>query len=246
MNDKPERSDDVPHRQTPSVRRVYDGLLAHISAGDFPPGIKLPSEHEMATRFQVSRPIVRQALDHLRDEGLIQSRRGSGSYVALRPDGEVRSLGYAPVETVADIQRCYEFRLTIEPSHAYWAALRRDQQALDGIATALDAMRHATSLQRHRDDADFAFHLAIAAASNNHYYRSSMLALKDHIAVGMKFHGVSVVTVPAGLEGVLEEHTAIYEAIRLRDPDLARDLMQRHLDGSHARLFEGKTLDLSL
>ena len=231
---------------TPLVQRVYQGLLAQISAGDYQPEQRLPGEHELAEQFLVSRPVVRDALSRLRDEGLIYSRRGAGSFVKARP-GESRALvGYAPVETIADIQRCYEFRLSIEPDHAYYAALRWNKRALDAIASALDLMQAATRAHHHREDADFAFHCAIAEAANNHYYLSSLQALKDHIAVGMKFHGTSLLGPQGGLAGVLDEHRSIFEAIRNRDADKARMAMRRHLEGSRDRVFEGKMLDLAL
>ena len=232
--------------KTPLVLRVYQGLLAQISAGEYQPDEKLPGEYELAEQFLVSRPVVRDALSRLRDEGLIYSRRGAGSFVKARP-GESRALvGYAPVETIADIQRCYEFRLSIEPDHAYFAALRWNKPALDAIASALDLMEAATRAHRHREDADFAFHCAIAEAANNHYYLSSIQALKDHIAVGMKFHGASLLGPQGGLAGVLDEHRSIFEAIRSRDADGARMAMRRHLEGSRDRVFEGRMLDLSL
>jgi GntR family transcriptional repressor for pyruvate dehydrogenase complex len=59
----------------------------------------------------VSRPILRTALARLKTEGMIVSRQGAGSFVR---DRATTTLGFSPVETIADIQRCYEFRLTIE------------------------------------------------------------------------------------------------------------------------------------
>jgi DNA-binding FadR family transcriptional regulator len=233
--------------KTPLVLRVYQGLLAQISAGEYQPDEKLPGEYELADQFLVSRPVVRDALSRLRDEGLIYSRRGAGSFVKERPEENRTTLvGYAPVETIADIQRCYEFRLSIEPDHAYYAALRWNKPALDAIASALDLMQAATRAHRHREDVDFAFHCAIAEAANNHYYLSSVQALKDHIAIGMKFHGASLLGPQGGLAGVLEEHRSIFDAIRSRDADRARAAMRRHLEGSRDRVFEGRMLDLSL
>jgi DNA-binding FadR family transcriptional regulator len=229
----------------PLVQRVYQMLLTKISNGDYQPDEKLPGELELASAFLVSRPVIRDALKRLRDEGLIYSRQGAGSFVKVRVE-EARAIGYAPVETIADIQRCYEFRLTIEPDHAYYAALRWNEPALAVIGTALELMRDATKAHRHREDADYAFHCAIAQATNNHYYISSMQALKDHIAVGMKFHGVSLMGPHSGLAGVFSEHQSIYEAIRRRDAQTARNVMRQHLEGSRDRIFEGRTLDLSL
>ncbi len=231
--------------RSPLVRKVYQRLLTQITAGDYRQNQRLPGEHELAAQFLVSRPVVREALSYLREEGLIYSRQGAGSFVSAR-GRESGVLSYAPVDTIADIQRCYDFRLTIEPDYAYYAALRRNDAALKSIAAALDLLRDATQGHYHRADADFAFHVAIAEASNNHYYLSSMLALKDQIGVVMKFHGAALIGPQHQLAGVLTEHEEIYAAIVARDGERARTLMRQHLEGSRDRVFEGKGLDLSL
>jgi GntR family transcriptional regulator, transcriptional repressor for pyruvate dehydrogenase complex len=223
---------------------VYHGLLAEIAGGSYSENQKLPSENELAARYKVSRPVVRAALERLRQENVIVSRQGAGSFV--RGQGRAPALGYAPVESIADIQRCYEFRLTIEPEAARYAALRRNAAALSRIGVALDLMNTATRQQQHRDDADFAFHVAIAEAANNHYYGASLQALQSHIAVGMKIHGLALLGPNSGLQGVFDEHRAIFAAIRDGDAETARDRMHRHICSSRDRLFEGRLLDLSL
>ncbi|MNE34926.1 FCD domain protein [compost metagenome] len=72
-----------------------------------------------------------------------------------------------------------------------------------------------------------------------------MEALKDHIAIGMQFHGLSLKNSASGLRHVFDEHAAIYEAIRTRDSELARKLMRQHLRGSRDRLFEGRKPELA-
>jgi GntR family transcriptional regulator, transcriptional repressor for pyruvate dehydrogenase complex len=243
-----EPAEGIAATSGPLAKTVHQALRASIVSGQYALDAKLPGEHELAAQFSVSRPIVRDALRLLREEGLVRSRRGAGSFVAARPRAaELRpSPSFAPVETIADIQRCYDFRLTLEPDQAYWAAVRWNAAALEEIAAALDLMRDATIAHLHREDADFAFHSAIAKATNNHYYHSTMAALKDNIFVGMKFHGYSLTLADRGLEKVLGEHGAILDAIRARDADRARDLMRSHLEGSRDRVFEGRLLDLKL
>ncbi|ODT66450.1 MAG: GntR family transcriptional regulator [Pelagibacterium sp. SCN 63-23] len=236
--------DDEPRHRTLFADRVYQLLEARISNGEYGPDQKLPSEKELSDQFDVSRPIVREALERLRQEGMIYSRQGAGSFVRLR--SEPRALGFPPVETIADIQRCYEFRLTIEPEAAFYAAKRRNEAAIERIGKVVDLLSSATDQQRHREDADFAFHLAVADASNNHYYSSAMQALRSHIAVGMKLHGLALMGPGRGLENVLDEHRCIYECIRGGDAEAARKHMRDHLEGSRNRLFEDRVLDLSL
>ena len=221
---------------------VFERLHRAISMGEYGEEERLPSENTLAGKFEVSRPVVRDALQRLREQGMIYSRQGSGSYV--RAAGPKKSLAFQPLETIADLQRCYEFRLTIEPVAAALAAERRGAEDLAEIAAALQLMRDATERSSHREDADFGFHLAIAAAANNQYFETAMRALKDHIAIGMKFHGLSLKAVRGGLDHVFHEHTAIFEAIRDRDPPAARAAMAGHVTGSRDRLFERRLLDL--
>lgn len=221
---------------------VFERIAHAIKSGSYAAEERLPAEHDLAAEFQVSRPIVREALKKLREQGLIYSRQGAGSFV--RQGGLREPLGFGSVESITDLHRCYEFRITIEPEAAASAAERHDRQSLALIADALDQMRAATARQRHREDADFAFHLAIAKASDNQYFARAMEALRDHIAVGMQFHGLSLKATPGGLAGVFEEHKAIHDAIRDRQPDIARMLMRQHLIGSRERLFEGRRASL--
>jgi GntR family transcriptional repressor for pyruvate dehydrogenase complex len=231
-------------RQRPGLAdRVYHLLYSRISNGDYPANQKLPPEKTLADEFGVSRPVLRVALERLREQGLVHSRQGAGSYVR-----EVRTvpLGFARVETIADIQRCYEFRICIETSAARLAAGRRNDGALEEIGTALSLMEGATDSLTHREDADFAFHLAVAKAANNQYFEASMRALREHIYVGMKLHGQSLMTDGAkGLKEVFGEHSAIFAAIRDGDGDSAERLMRGHLTHSRDRLFGGALIDLS-
>ena len=118
------------------------------------------------------------------------------------------------------------------------AAVRRSPEALQKIKSALNQLRDATNRQAHRADADFMFHLSIAQASSNPYFATAMQALEEHIAVGMRFHGLSLRTTRDGLQHVFVEHTAVYDAIAHGDADAARQLMRTHLTGSRDRLFE--------
>ena len=224
--------------------RVYHSLYSWITNGEYAPNSKLPPENILATDLEVSRPVLRTALEKLREEGMIYSRQGAGSYVRAAKHAP---LGFAKVETLADIQRCYEFRLTIEPEAASLAATRHNEAILREIEHALDLLKVATGSNQHREDADFAFHLAITRAANNHYLEASMRALREHINVGMKLHGQSLMSDGLKrLEEVLEEHSAIYRAIRDGRAEEARTLMYRHIEHSRDRLFGGSLLSLKM
>jgi len=215
---------------------VFERMLRAIKSGAYNSDERLPTEHELAAEFEVSRPVIREALKRLRDQGLIYSRRGAGSFV--RSVGLRQPLGFGQLENVADLLNCYEFRLTLEPAAAAAAATRHDADSLKAIRQALELLRDATNRQSHREDADFQFHLAIARAAQNTYFSTAMEALKDHIAVGMKFHGASIRREATGLTRVFAEHEAIAKAIADGQEDDARRLMFEHLQESRGRLFQ--------
>ncbi|WP_425098707.1 FadR/GntR family transcriptional regulator [Tropicibacter sp. S64] len=217
---------------------VFDRMFRAIKSGAYAEGERLPTEHDLAAEFQVSRPVIREALKRLRDQDLVYSRRGAGSFV--RNTGLKEPLGFSAVESITDLLRCYEFRITLESEAARAAAERHTPRSLAPIEAALNQMRDATARQKHREDADFAFHLGVARASENQYFATAMEALKDHIAVGMQFHGQALKTSTDGLAEVYAEHRAIFDAIRNGRAAEARDLMHAHLRGSRDRLFDGR------
>nr|CAD6628399.1 FadR family transcriptional regulator [Rhizobium sp. TCK] len=241
-------SDEEERGQKPKgkpalAERIYHMLYARISNGDYPTNSKLPPELNLSEEFGVSRPVLRTALERLRSEGLVYSRQGAGSYVRA-PNGQ--ALGFAKVETIADIQRCYEFRINLETEAASLAAARRSDDNLHAMEKALRLMDAATLSHQHREDADFSFHLAVTAGARNHYFEASMRALREHIAVGMKMHGKSLMSDgPKSLEDVFKEHRSIFNAIKDRDSEAAGKLMRDHLIHSRDRLFGGAMLDLS-
>ncbi|SFC91830.1 FadR/GntR family transcriptional regulator [Tropicimonas isoalkanivorans] len=235
---------DQTKKRTTLADRVYHMIYTRIVNGDYPPNQKLPSEAVLSEEFDVSRPVLRAALERLRQENMVYSRQGAGSFVRAH---QAMPVGFARVETLADIQRCYEFRLTLETEAVALAAVRRNAAVLEEIEVALDLLRDATKSQQHREDADFTFHHGIAKASNNQYFETALRALREHINVGMTLHGTALITEgPVGLNAVLDEHTAIFDAIRLQQPEEARKLMHGHLVNSRDRLFGGGLMDLRM
>src|SRR4051794_499746 len=64
------------------VDRVFGQLMERIRAGNYPPDSRLPGEHELASLLGVSRPIVRDALARLREQGIVYARQGAGTFVS--------------------------------------------------------------------------------------------------------------------------------------------------------------------
>jgi len=234
--------EDVPGTSSPlSAKRsalIYESILKLIISGDFPENSRLPSEAELAQRFGASRPVVREALKHLRDDGLVVSRRGSGSYVTHRPDHAV--LRFGPVGSIADIQRCFEFRVDVEGGAAARAATRWERDDLAAIKRAYEELDACIREGRLGVDADAELHLAIARATHNSYHVTTQDLLMSHIKVGMSVtRSLSLLRPSARLALVQKEHAAIVTAIEQRDANAARLAMEAHIENARRRMFEG-------
>ncbi|MGV6872280.1 FadR/GntR family transcriptional regulator [Pseudochelatococcus sp. B33] len=240
-----EKASSVPARQGVDLSdHVYHKLFSKISSGEFAQHERLPSENEMADEYGVSRPVVRTALKRLRNDGLIYSRQGSGSYVQVSSHEPV--VGFGAVGTIADIQRCYEVRISFERDAAYYAALRANHAAIAEIKAAAERLETAARNSDYEGGADFDFHFAVARAANNRYYTQFLTALREHITIGMRVGGTCLTGPNRAIDFVIAEHRAITKAIMAKDAVGAQKAMETHIANARARVFEGKLLDLSL
>ncbi|MCK0165649.1 FadR/GntR family transcriptional regulator [Marinobacter sp. S6332] len=219
---------------------VYEKILSSIIDGEYPVNQKLPTEADLCEAYNVSRPILREALARLREDNLVISRRGSGSFVINRPDSAV--LEFARIASIADIQRCFEFRTNVESSAASLAAIRRTDEQLKRIWEKYEAINQANSKHDLATNEDFELHLAITEASSNHYYATVLKSLHESIKEGMNItRGLSLLAPEKRLRIVQDEHLAIVNAIAEKDEHKAGESMRQHLENARRRMFEGVT-----
>ena len=229
---------EAEDREPKLSHQVYERIFERIVSGEYPESARLPSESDLSRRFGASRPIVREALARLRDDGLIVSRQGSGSYVQRRPDAAV--LRFVPVGSVADIQRCFEFRVGLEGAAAALAADRWGDEDLSEIKAALLDLESCIREGRLGVEADARFHRAIAQATHNPFHMSVQRSLEPHVAFGMNLaRNLSLLRPAARLRIVQREHEIIVEAIEARDATRARNAMEAHVENARRRVFEG-------
>lgn len=222
------------------AEQAYRHILSLITDGGLGEGDRLPGETELATRFGISRPLIRQALSRLQAAGVVDVRWGAGSFVR---DGQLRREEWdsaSAMQSLNDVRHLFELRAALEGDAAALAAERRTPDSLDAIERAADAMETALRTGAVGHEADMAFHFAVAAASANPMFERMLHALRRSLIFSMGLARSLALTHPTErVRAVQDEHIAIAQAIRDADAPIARTMMQAHLRNSCQRLFLG-------
>ena len=216
---------------------VYAKVAGRIQSGEYPVNSRLPTEIKLAEALGVSRPIIREALARLRNDCVIVSRRGSGSFVQRLNVSTTSQI--PPLKSIGDMRRCLEYRVSVEGEAAWHAAhgIERDRAKLIDAMALLEADFQNNVLEPAND---FAFHHAVALATGNRFFYETMAAMQVTIMTAMQItpHFISPRSHDR-LRHLHNEHRAVFTAIMANDPDAARDAMRIHLTSAMRRVFDG-------
>lgn len=220
--------------------RATRELESRLLDGRYAAGARLPAERALADELGVSRGTLREAVQRLAARGLLASRVGSGVYVTDRLHGGLTSPWRQLLTEHPHLGKdMLEFRRVLEGEAAAFAAQRATRADLAMLRGVIDRLRRA---RRDDDEAqevllDSVWHGAIASAAHNAmfgYLQANLLALhREHMAqnhAGLRFGDRAVA------EALWQQHFALWEAIRTRAPEQARDTMYAHIDFVRARL----------
>lgn len=201
--------------------KVVDFIFELIDGGEATPGQLIPTEAELASRLQVSRTVVREAIKSLVAVGVLKTQRGRGTFVRDRHHGPLKYWNKeAPSPRLSTFRDLLEFRLIVEPEVAALAAQRRN---LDDIR---DLERSVTRLEKSvmsglnvKTTEDLEFHMYLAQASHNS-------ALIDVSSMIVRFFQVDP-DLPDEID--CQDHRAIFQEIVSRNVSTAREMMLKHL-----------------
>lgn len=205
-------------------KRVASELIAELQSGRFAVGDKMPAERDLAVRMGVSRPVVREAMLALEVLGLIEVRIGAGTFVVRLP-GETD----APRFTISPFE-LLEARLLFEGEAAALAALHITDDEIARLEELVEAIREQNQSQVAEENADMAFHLAIARATRNAAIEKTVEDLWVQRWASPECKLLLEQARTANVLPVVDEHTAIVEALRARNPVAARAAMRAHIE----------------
>jgi DNA-binding FadR family transcriptional regulator len=214
-------------------RRLYlqiaDQVRSLIAAGEFPPASRLPAERELAKRFGVSRPTLREALIALEVEGYVVVRPGSGILVTTQKRAAPDDSGdEGPLEIL-------RARMVIEGEIAAEAAAIMEPKDITALEQIFTAMKSETEDEAARVEADRQFHQYIVTKLANKVLLRLTMGLVDQRNTPLARQFAIDFDNSKTWAAVLAEHRRILSALAARDPEQARKAMRYHLRKSHDR-----------
>lgn len=209
-----------------TYQRLAEQIMGLIAAGEFGIGERLPSERNLADRFQVSRTSVREAVIALEVQDMVEVRGGSGIYVSRQPDS-IKPI-YVP-EGPGPFELLRARRLLEGEVAAQAADLRKDTD-IDRIYSALADMRDHCDDKRANEAADRLFHLRIAEAAGNGVLVHMVSALWDQLRGPIWVRLEEHFHTPVLRQASLQDHQQVFAALVARDVVAARQAMHAHID----------------
>jgi len=211
---------------------IADKIADMVRAGEFPPGSRLPGEREMSERLGVSRVTVREAEIALQARGTLRIRAGSGVYVCA-PAGADGAGGEAGLPTVSAFELT-EARSLFESEAAALAAPTISDADLAKLDDLLAQMVEAGDDDARSTAVDREFHMTIAAASGNRVIIHTIKTLWKFRMEDPEVRRTHQAICHHDGDARQNEHAAVVEALRRRDPKAARQAMRLHF----SRLLE--------
>lgn len=202
------------------------------------PGDKLPSERQLSEMFEVTRSNIREAIQKLEFYGILKSIPQSGTFVAnigaIAMNGMIDDI--LRLEE-PDFKSLVETRILLELKTVRLAALRRSEEDLIEIRNNLDAYNDKVIKGENAVQEDLLFHLAIAKAAGNSSLNTFMLIITPGIITNFEKYHVCDKNQP--VIGI-KEHEAIFEAIKNKDSESAKQKMKDHFKILYQYLYKIK------
>lgn len=207
-----------------------------ILSGEYAVGARLPTEAVLTERFGVSRTVVREAIAALRSEGLVESRQGSGVYVQKPASQPVMPYQDIDLTRISSVLEVLELRAAVEIEAAGLAAIRRSPAQEEEILARHRAFAESVETGDAGAEADLAFHLAIAEATNNPRFGEFLRMLgESSIPRAALTRDRQAKVRAAYLQQIVAEHGALTDAILAGDAAGAREAMRTHLKVAQRR-----------
>lgn len=209
--------------------KVVEELIDRITVQKkYKPGDKLPNENELALSLGVSRTTLRDGIHSLVAQGILEIRRGKGTFVVEKSEAaeefEFDKLKLLHIK----IKDLYELRLMLEPQLAFYAASRATDEEMEEILMLGKKIEDNSDIKDEDSHGNMLFHNAIAKATHNEF----CIKLMD-IINGALIQGFKRSKLKQTLYGdILLDHRMIMNYLKMRDGEGAKQAMFLHMKHS--------------
>lgn len=211
---------------------LVEEILQLVTSGELQPGMRMPSQRELARMFRVGLGTVREAVQILHAMGYLEVIRGKGTYIAQEAlNKEKNGLHLAKVLEAVSLADLMKARVMVECGAAGEAAEKAEKDDIDRLHEALEKLKAGCQSNEIFYQVDFELHLVLAAATNNKviYEIDKLLVDKSHYYIG--FMGKSLKTFEeVNLRRSVETWQQIIRAIKNRKSEAASAAMHEHLN----------------
>lgn len=219
-----------PVKQKKISDQIYEQIRDMIYRGEFTPGQKLMAERDMASLFRVGRPTVRTAIQKLIDQGLVIAKRGVGTFVM---DETLRRKNRPLLQVLNNeeftISEFQEVRMGLEVKSAELAAQRATDEDMRMIDQCIERLRKEKIDGVMSMGSDINLHMNIAYAGKNIVQIQLMKSFYD-LQYSVMDIAYAELFGPMKIDDLIfDQHLRIVEALKDRNPPLARDAMEKHI-----------------
>lgn len=201
-----------------------DQIVDFIIENDYGPGDKLPTESELCEKLGISRSSLREAIKILTSTNVLVIKRGKGTYISEEPGVIDDPWGFVFIKDKEKLYKdLWEMRLIIEPYVASMAAKNATLKDIEAIKSSQKKVENLINLKKDYENEDIKFHVLIAKSSGNYIIEHLIPIINYGVRIFLEK------TEKKLLEGTIQTHKEIVEAIESRDSNKAYSTMKKHL-----------------
>lgn len=205
-----------------TTERLYTMIVVEKQIGA---GEKLPNEMELSAQMGVSRTTLREAIRTLTAQGVLEVRRGKGTFVSNRVE-QINDFGFSSLDRMrGQLKDLFELRSIFEPSAARLACRRATEAELAEILRCGAAVERCIHAGEDRTETDREFHAAIVRATHNEFMMRLLPMINQAVAAAI----VSGEHEAELAEDTLRDHALLMDFFRQRDESGAEHAMAIHL-----------------
>jgi len=222
-------------KRKPLYEQVADTIVNRIKSGKYQPGKRLPTEKEISEELGVSRNSVREAMKSLCTAGIVHSVAGRGTFlnknVKTRMLNTHKNMNIDIDVDFKSITEILELRLIMDPECAALAAERATPDQLKVLGNLIKKLKQAINEGGDWEQAAFEFHNQIRKMCKNETIINVMNSLTKNL-VSLRSELRTKKSPMIDNEAMWNEHAEIYNAIKKRQPKLAKKLFKQHLENA--------------